>query len=73
MRSPATLGGLALILGLADNTIVEYEKGGGGARFFAGIYGAGHPVIKVRGQLSDDGRPLCVDEARRTGVSTSGP
>src|SRR5687767_10298003 len=27
-----------------ETTIVEYEKGGGGARFFAGAYGAGQPV-----------------------------
>jgi hypothetical protein len=54
-----------------DSTIVEYEKGGGGARFFAGVYGAGHPVIKVRGQLTAADRPLFVYEARRSGISTS--
>ena len=54
-----------------DSTIIEYEKGGGGARYFAGIYGAGHPVIKVRGQLTADGRPLFVYEARRSSVSTT--
>ncbi len=54
-----------------DSTIIEYEKGGGGARFWAGGYGAGHPVIKVRGQLTADGRPLFVYEARRSSVSTT--
>lgn len=34
-----------------QNTIIEYEKGGGGARYWAGIYGAGQPVIKVRGLM----------------------
>jgi len=54
-----------------DNTIIEYEKGGGGARFFAGGYGAGHPVIKVRGQLTAADRPLFVYEARRSSVSAT--
>lgn len=56
---------------LLDNTIVEYEKGGGGARFFAGGYGAGHPVIKVRGQLTAAHQTLFVYEARRSSVSTT--
>jgi len=57
-------GGKALRL---DNTIVEYEKGGGGARFFAGLYGAGQPVIKVRGRMTADNRSVFVFEARRSG------
>ena len=52
-----------------ENTIIEYEKGGGGARFFVGLYGAGQPVIKVRGQISESGRPLFQYEARRSGES----
>jgi len=52
--------------------VVEYEKGGGGARFFAGVYGAGQPVIKVRGHLVDaSGAPLFVFEARRSGETGS--
>jgi hypothetical protein len=55
-----------------DNTIIEYEKGGGGARFFGFGSGAGQPVIKVRGQLAAaDGRPLFVYEARRQGDSAA--
>jgi hypothetical protein len=54
-----------------DSTIIEYEKGGGGARFWAGGYGAGQPVIKVRGRLTEADRPLFVYEARRSGVSTT--
>lgn len=52
-----------------DNTIVEYEKGGGGARFFAGLYGAGQPVIRVRGRMTDGGRMIFAFEARRSGDS----
>lgn len=51
-----------------ENTVIEYEKGGGAARYFAGLYGAGQPVIKVRGRLTDAGRALFVFEARRSGV-----
>lgn len=51
-------------------TVVEYEKGGGAARYFAGLYGAGQPVIRVRGQLSDvSGSPVFIFEARRSGES----
>jgi hypothetical protein len=70
VQNPADVkpGGRLLRL---DSTIVEFEKGGGAARFWAGGYGAGHPVIKVRGQLTADGRPLFVYEARRSSVATS--
>lgn len=55
-----------------ETTIVEYEKGGGAGRYFAGIYGAGQPVLRVRGQLVDPaGAPLFVFEARRSGESAS--
>jgi hypothetical protein len=52
-----------------ENTIIEYEKGGGGARFFAGLYGAGQPVIRVRGRVTDGDRPVFAFEARRSGDS----
>jgi hypothetical protein len=52
-----------------ENTIIEYEKGGGGARFFAGLYGAGQPVIRVRGRLTDGDRVVFAYEARRSGDS----
>jgi hypothetical protein len=54
-----------------DNTITEYEKGGGGARMFGFGSGAGQPVIKVRGQLVAEGPPPFVYEARRQGDSAS--
>lgn len=50
-----------------EHTIVEYEKGGGGARFFAGITGAGQPLITVAGRISDGSREVFRFEARRRG------
>lgn len=35
-----------------ENTIYDYEKGGGGARYWAGLFGAGQPLIKVRGTMT---------------------
>jgi hypothetical protein len=51
------------------NIIVEYEKGGGGARYWAGEFGAGQPVIKVRGLMYDGDTLVFVFEARRSGES----
>jgi hypothetical protein len=52
-----------------ETTIVEYEKGGGGARWFGSLYGAGQPVIRVRGRLSAEDRPVFLFESRRSGES----
>jgi hypothetical protein len=52
-----------------ETTIVEYEKGGGGARWFAGLYGAGQPVIRLQGRLSAADRALFLFESRRSGQS----
>ena len=52
-----------------ENTIIEYEKGGGGARWFAGLYGAGQPVITVRGRVTDGDRQVFSFETRRSGGS----
>ena len=52
-----------------DNTIIEYSKGGGGARYWVGLYGGGQPVLKVSGKMSDAAKPLFTFEARRSGVS----
>jgi len=63
--SPAPTNAPALRL---VNTIVQYEKGGGGARYFAGLYGAGQPVLKVRGEMFDSSNDLVfVYEAKRSG------
>jgi hypothetical protein len=52
-----------------ETTIVEYEKGGGGARWFGGLYGAGQPVIRVRGRVSAEDRAVFLFESRRSGQS----
>lgn len=49
--------------------ITEYEKGGGGARYWAGLFGAGQPVIKVRGELRNSDKLMCVYEMKRSGES----
>jgi hypothetical protein len=70
VQSPAEVKAGSRLLRL-DSTIIEYEKGGGGARFFGWGSSAGQPVIKVQGQLTGDGRPLFVYETRRNGASAS--
>src|SRR5581483_4163586 len=53
----------------AENTITEYSKGGGGARYFVGLYGGGQPVLRLQGKLTDGDKVVCRYEARRSGVS----
>src|SRR5439155_15065860 len=52
-----------------QNTIVEYSKGGGAARYFAGLYGGGQPSLRVQGKASEGDKVLFTYEARRSGVS----
>jgi len=52
-----------------ENTIVEYSKGGGAARFWVGIYGGGQPVLRVQGKMTDGNKEVFTFEARRSGVS----
>lgn len=52
-----------------ENTITEFTKGGGAARYFAGLYGAGQPVLRVLGNFTEGDKKLCSFEARRSGVS----
>ena len=52
-----------------EMTIVEYAKGGGGARYWAGIYGAGQPVLRVQGQMVDRDKKLFAFDGKRSGVS----
>jgi len=52
-----------------ENTITEFSKGGGAARYFAGLYGAGQPVLRVEGRMADSGTPKFTYQARRSGVS----
>lgn len=52
-----------------QNNIYHHEKGGGGARYFAGLYGAGQPVIKVNGTMLGGGQPLFRYDMHRSGES----
>ena len=52
-----------------ENTIVEYAKGGGAARYFVGLYGGGQPVLRVQGKMTEGDKTLFSFEARRSGVS----
>lgn len=52
-----------------ENTITEFTKGGGAARYWVGLYGGGQPILRVQGKLSDADKSLFTYEARRSGVS----
>lgn len=52
-----------------DDTIIEYQKGGGGARYFVGLYGGGQPVLRLRGVMTDGDKPMFRFESRRSGES----
>jgi hypothetical protein len=52
-----------------ENTIVEYAKGGGAARYFVGLYGGGQPILRVQGKMTDAQKAVFNYEARRSGVS----
>ena len=51
------------------NEIYHHEKGGGGARYWAGLYGAGQPVIKVTGQMAESEKPQFRYLIERSGES----
>jgi hypothetical protein len=52
-----------------ENTITEFSKGGGAGRYFAGLYGGGQPVLRVKGKISDGDKTMVTYEARRSGTS----
>ena len=52
-----------------ENTITEFSKGGGAGRYFGGLYGAGQPVLRVQGKVSDGDKPVFTYEMRRSGTS----
>jgi len=54
-----------------ENTITEFSKGGGGARYWVGLYGGGQPVLRVQGRTTAGDKALFTYEARRSGVSGS--
>lgn len=70
VTSPSDIkpGARALVM---QNTIVEYEKGGGGARYFAGLYGAGQPKLKIQGTMREGDKTVFKYEAFRSGESGS--
>lgn len=52
-----------------ENTITEFSKGGGAARYWVGLYGGGQPVLRVEGKAVDGGKEVFKFEARRSGAS----
>ena len=52
-----------------DNTIIEFSKGSGVGRHFGGPFAPAQPVIKVRGQIYDGDKLVCVYEIKRSGES----
>ena len=52
-----------------ENTITEFSKGGGAARYFVGLYGGGQPILRVQGKASAAEKTLFTYEARRSGTS----
>ena len=52
-----------------ENTITEFAKGGGAARYFVGLYGGGQPVLRIQGRMVEGEKALFAFEARRSGVS----
>jgi hypothetical protein len=52
-----------------EQTITEYSKGGGAARYFVGLYGGGQPVLRVVGAAKDQDKDMFTYEMRRSGVS----
>jgi hypothetical protein len=65
-ESEIKAGGRTLKL---ENTIIEYSKGGGGARYWVGLYGGGQPVLRVQGKMTDGDKTVFTFEARRSGTS----
>jgi hypothetical protein len=52
-----------------ENTITEFSKGGGAARYFVGLYGGGQPVLRVQGKMTEGDKALFTFEALRSGTS----
>ncbi len=54
-----------------DQKITEFARGSGAARFWAGTFGAGQPVLKVEGTLQDGNNEKFAYTARRHGDSVN--
>jgi hypothetical protein len=54
-----------------ENTIIKFAKGSGSARFWAGEFGAGQPVLCVQGKMTAGDKPLFQFESFRSGDSAA--
>lgn len=52
-----------------ENNIYYHEKGGGGARYWAGLFGGGQPIIKVLGKMNSNQETLFRYDMTRSGES----
>lgn len=52
-----------------ETTIVDFKKGSVQGRYWAGLFGAGQPVLRVTGTMTADGKTAFTFEARRSGVA----
>ena len=52
-----------------ENTIVEYSQGDPVGRQFFGLMGAGQPMLRVKGKMTDGEKMVCEFEGHRSGVS----
>jgi hypothetical protein len=52
-----------------ENTITEFKRGSTSGRFWAGLFGAGQPILRVVGTMTDHGKTVFTFEAHRSGVS----
>ena len=52
-----------------ENTITEFTRGGGAARYFVGLYGGGQPVLRVQGKMTEGDKTMFRFETRRSGTS----
>jgi len=52
-----------------ENTITEFSRGGGAARYWVGLYGGGQPVLRVQGKMAESEKPVFTFEIRRSGTS----
>lgn len=52
-----------------EQTITEFSKGGGAARYWVGLYGGGQPILRVQGNAVGNDKSLFSYEMRRSGIS----
>ncbi len=52
-----------------EQTITEFSKGGGAARYWVGLYGGGQPILRVQGKAIASDKSVFSYEMRRSGIS----